>query len=119
MGSGVSDTKSEDLTPPHDKIVGKLRQLDHQPGAIAIWNDDEVLDDLHCRTAVHRLQTDLRLGRVTSASEAELVLYSPTGSPVIAPTSMPGRSRATPPPGFLGGRTVLIVRAHATRLGLL
>ena len=64
-----------DVRRAYDKIVGKLRQLDHQPGAIAIWNDDEVLDDLHCRTAVHRLQTDLRLGRVASASEAELVLY--------------------------------------------
>jgi hypothetical protein len=64
-----------DVRRAYGKIVGKLRQLDHQPGAIAIWNDDEVLDDLHCRTAVHRLQTDLRLGRVTSASETEIVLY--------------------------------------------
>jgi hypothetical protein len=42
-----------DVQRAYDRIHGKLGQLGGQPGAIAVWNDDEVLDDLHCRTAIH------------------------------------------------------------------
>lgn len=64
-----------DVRRAYDKIRGKLGQLDGQPGAIAVWNDDEVLDDLHCRTAIHWVERDLLAGVAPSAERLELVLY--------------------------------------------
>ncbi len=64
-----------DVRRAYDKIRGKISQLNRRPGAIAVWNDDEVLDDLHCRTAIHWVERDLEAGLAASAEHLELVLY--------------------------------------------
>lgn len=64
-----------DVRRAYDKTRGKLSQLNRKPGAIAVWNDDEVLDDAHCRTAIHWVQKDLEAGAAPSAERLELVLY--------------------------------------------
>jgi hypothetical protein len=50
------DVKKRDLTPPP-----------------AIWNDDEVLGEPHCKTAVRWLSDEVLAGRMQSASEIQLV----------------------------------------------
>ena len=64
-----------DVRRAYDKIRGKMSQLNRRPGAIAVWNDDEVLDDFHCRTAIHWVERDLETGLAASAEHLELVLY--------------------------------------------
>ena len=94
-----------DVQRAYDKIRGKLGQLKGQPGAIAVWNDDEVLDDLHCRTAIHWVERELQAGVAASVERLELVLYLSNwiSFPDLADLSAWAVQPA--PPSWVRGRT--------------
>jgi len=64
-----------DVRRAYQKAHDKLRQLTAGPGILAVWNDDEVLDELHMRTAVKWLQDEASAGRIDRDGNLILVLY--------------------------------------------
>jgi hypothetical protein len=64
----------QDVRRAFQKTCDKLPQLSSGPGMLAVWNDDEVLDELHMRTAAHWLQEELQHGRLAAAQNLQLVV---------------------------------------------
>ena len=64
-----------DVRRAYQKIHDKASQLGSEEGIIAIWNDDEILDEAHVKTAVHWLLEELRAKRLKGAEQVRLVLF--------------------------------------------
>jgi len=70
LGDPLSDVRRA-----YQKICDKVSQLGSAEGIIAIWNDDEVLDEAHGKTAVLWLRDELRAKRLKGAEQVRLVLF--------------------------------------------
>lgn len=86
-GPTVLDLSDENLVlpaygnPPRDirkafeKILAKFAQVGSQPGIIAIWNDDEDLEEVETATAVSDVRSDAGKGILSLPSGLLFVLY--------------------------------------------
>lgn len=86
-GPPVLDLSDENLVlpaygnPPRDirkafeKILAKFAQVGSQPGIIAIWNDDEDLEEAETETAVSDIRSDVGKGILSLPSGLLFVLY--------------------------------------------
>lgn len=64
-----------DVRRAYQKICNKVSQLGSEEGIRAIWNDDEILDKAHGKTAAHWVSEELRAGRLKAAEQLQLVLF--------------------------------------------
>lgn len=64
-----------DVRRAYQKICDKVSQLGSEEGIFAIWNDDEILDKAHGKTAAHWVSDELRAGRLKAAEQLQLVLF--------------------------------------------
>ena len=83
----ILNLDDEDLTLPEygniprdvrrafDKILDKFRQIEYQKGIIAIWNDDEELEDVETDTAVYNLRNDAKNGLLKIPDGLLFALY--------------------------------------------
>lgn len=83
----ILNLNDEDLTLPvygniprdvrraFDKILDKFRQIEYRRGIIAIWNDDEELEDVETDTAVYNIRTDATNGLLKIPDGLLFVLY--------------------------------------------
>ncbi|HLG14998.1 MAG TPA: hypothetical protein VJH03_10920 [Blastocatellia bacterium] len=83
----VSDVSDEDLVLPTygnpvrdvrkalDKILAKFEQVRSLPGIIAIWNDDEDLEEVETQVAVCQICNDVGRGILSLPSGLLFVLY--------------------------------------------
>ena len=51
-----------DIRKAFDKILAKFRQIENQKGIIAIWNDDEELEEIETEAAVYDIRADVKKG---------------------------------------------------------
>lgn len=63
----------DDVRRAFQKICNKLPQLSSQPGILLIWDDDEVLDELHAATAAHWLREHFESGSLKHAEHLEFI----------------------------------------------
>ena len=70
LGNPLSDVRRA-----YQKIRDKASQLGSEEGVIAIWNDDEILDEADVQTAVRWLLEELRAKRLKGAEQVRLVLF--------------------------------------------
>ncbi len=49
-----------DIRKAFDKLLAKFRQVENQKGIIAIWNDDEELEEVETDTAVYNIRADVK-----------------------------------------------------------
>ena len=72
-----------DIEKCHDKILSKVRQIEHRElyAIIAIWNDDEALEDVNCMEAVRRIQREYNTINSPVPLNLSFILY---GSPWIS-----------------------------------
>lgn len=68
-------TPLPDVRRAYQKICDKVSQLGSEEGILAIWNDDEILDKAHGKTAAHWVSEELRAGRLKAAEQLQLVLF--------------------------------------------
>jgi hypothetical protein len=67
--------------PPRDtrkafeKIVAKFPQVANQRGIIAIWNDDEDLEEAETKTAISNIRNDAEIGILSLPGDLLFVLY--------------------------------------------
>lgn len=64
-----------DMRKAFEKILAKFTQIGGQPGIIAIWNDDEDLEEVETRTAVSDIRTDAGKGILSLPSGFLFVVY--------------------------------------------
>jgi len=64
-----------DVRKAFDKILSKFRQIENQKGIIAIWNDDEELEEIETLTAVEDVRTDVKNGLMTIPNGLLFALY--------------------------------------------
>jgi hypothetical protein len=64
-----------DIRKAFDKILTKFRQVENQRGVIAIWNDDEELEEIETGIAVNNILADVKNGLLTIPDGLLFVLY--------------------------------------------
>ncbi len=64
-----------DVRRAFDKILDKFRQVEYQKGIIAIWNDDEELEEVETDTAVYNIRDDGKKGLLKIPEGLLFVLY--------------------------------------------
>lgn len=64
-----------DVRKAFNKILAKFRQVENQKGIIAIWNDDEELEEIETETAVYNIRTDVKKGLLTIPDGLLFALY--------------------------------------------
>lgn len=66
-----------DIRKCYEKICSKFRQIEHREikAIIAIWNDDEALEDIECMEAVRRVQRDYDSGNIPIPHNLSFILY--------------------------------------------
>lgn len=64
-----------DVRKAFDKILTKFRQVENRKGIIAIWNDDEELEEIETVTAVNNIRTDVIKGLMTIPGGLLFALY--------------------------------------------
>jgi hypothetical protein len=64
-----------DIRKAFDKILAKFRQIENQKGIIAIWNDDEELEEAETATAVYDIRTDVKKGLLVIPDGLLFTLY--------------------------------------------
>lgn len=64
-----------DVRKAFDKILSKFRQIGNQKGIIAIWNDDEELEEIETLTAVENIRTDVKKGLMTIPNRLLFTIY--------------------------------------------
>jgi hypothetical protein len=64
-----------DVRKTFDKILTKFRQVENQRGVIAIWNDDEELEEIEVGLAVKDIRSDFKNGLLTIPDDLLFVLY--------------------------------------------
>lgn len=65
----------QDTHKAFGKILNKFRQVETQKGIIAIWNDDEVLDEIEPSIAVNWIRADVKNGLLSLPNSLLFVLY--------------------------------------------
>ncbi len=66
---------ARDIRKAFEKILAKFAQIGDRPGIIAIWNDDEDLEEVETRAAVNDIRSDASKGILSLPSEILFVLY--------------------------------------------
>ena len=64
-----------DIRKAFEKILSKFSQVANQQGVIAIWNDDEDLEEVETETAVNDIRRDASQGILSLARGLLFVLY--------------------------------------------
>jgi hypothetical protein len=64
-----------DIRKAFDKILAKFRQIESQKGIIAIWNDDEELEEIETSTAVYDIRNDVKKGLLKIPNDLLFALY--------------------------------------------
>jgi len=64
-----------DVHKAFDKILSKFRQVENQKGIIAIWNDDEELEEIETLAAVENIRADVKKGVRTIPNGLLFALY--------------------------------------------
>ena len=64
-----------DVRRAFDKILTKFRQVEYQTGIIAIWNDDEELEEVETDTAVYNIRNDVKRGLLKTPDGLLFALY--------------------------------------------
>jgi len=67
-----------DIQKCYDKILLKFRQIRHNDirAIIAIWNDDGDLEEIECKEAVNRIQSDFNEGNISVPTNLSFIVYS-------------------------------------------
>ena len=66
---------SRDIRKAFNKILAKFRQIGNQKGIIAIWNDDEELEEIETREAVYDIRNDVNKELLSIPEDLLFVLY--------------------------------------------
>jgi hypothetical protein len=66
---------ARDSRKAFQKIVDKLRQLPGNASGLAIWNDDEDMEDIEVAIAVESIREESAAGRLTLPSGFQFVIY--------------------------------------------
>jgi hypothetical protein len=66
---------SRDVRKAFDKILAKFRQIENRKGIIAIWNDDEELEEIETEAAVHDIRNDVKKGLLAIPKDLLFALY--------------------------------------------
>jgi hypothetical protein len=64
-----------DIRKAFDKILAKFRQVENQKGIIAIWNDDEELEEVETETAVYNIRADVKKELLVTPDGLLFALY--------------------------------------------
>lgn len=66
-----------DIQKCYEKILLKFKQIRHNDliAIIAIWNDDGDLEEIECKEAVHRIQSDSNKGNISVPTNLSFILY--------------------------------------------
>jgi len=64
-----------DIRKAFDKLLAKFRQIENQKGIIAIWNDDEELEEIETEAAVYDIRNDVKKGLLAIPSGLLFALY--------------------------------------------
>jgi hypothetical protein len=64
-----------DVRKAFDKILAKFRQIENRKGIIAIWNDDEELEEVETEAAVDDIRNDVMKGLLAIPNGLLFVLY--------------------------------------------
>lgn len=64
-----------DIRKAFDKILTKFRQVENRKGIIAIWNDDEELEEIEVEAAAYDIRTDVKEGLLTIPDGLLFTLY--------------------------------------------
>ena len=64
-----------DVRKAFDKILAKFRQIENRKGIIAIWNDDEELEEIETEAAVYDIRNDVKKGLLSIPNGLLFVLY--------------------------------------------
>jgi len=70
-----------DIRKAFDKILGKFRQIESQKGIIAIWNDDEELEEIETSAAVYDICNDVNLFTSDKSASVFRFIYTFFGDP--------------------------------------
>jgi hypothetical protein len=64
-----------DIQKAFEKILAKFPQIEGRQGIIAIWNDDEELEDIETEIAVHNIRADVSKGSLSIPDGLLFALY--------------------------------------------
>lgn len=64
-----------DIRKAFDKLLAKFRQIENRKGIIAIWNDDEELEEIETDAAVYDIRNDVKKGLLTIPNGLLFALY--------------------------------------------
>jgi len=64
-----------DVRKAFDKILAKFRQVENRKGIIAIWNDDEELEEIETEVAVTDIRNDVKKGLLAIPKDLLFALY--------------------------------------------
>ena len=64
-----------DVRKAFDKFLAKFRQIENRKGIIAIWNDDEELEEIETEAAVHDIRNDVKKGLLAIPNGLLFALY--------------------------------------------
>ncbi len=64
-----------DIRKAFDKLLAKFRQIENQKGIIAIWNDDEELEEIETEAAVYDIRNDVKKGLLAIPNGLLFALY--------------------------------------------
>jgi len=64
-----------DIRKAFDKLLAKFRQTENQKGIIAIWNDDEELEEVETEAAVYDIRNDVEKGLLVIPNGLLFALY--------------------------------------------
>ncbi len=67
----------KDIKKCYDKILSKFRQIGKSElnSIIAIWNDDQRLEEIDCMVAARRIQRDCSMGNISFPPNLSFILY--------------------------------------------
>ncbi len=64
-----------DIRKAFDKLLAKFRQIESRKGIIAIWNDDEELEEIETEAAVYDIRNDVEKGLLEIPKGLLFALY--------------------------------------------
>ena len=64
-----------DVRKSFNKILAKFRQVENQKGIIAIWNDDEELEEIEVMESVYNIRKDVNHGVLETPDDLLFALY--------------------------------------------
>ncbi len=64
-----------DMRKAFDRILAKFRQIEDRKGIIAIWNDDEELEEIETEAAVYNIYNDVKKGLLAIPSGLLFAVY--------------------------------------------